>query len=1066
VRWSEDTTGWFPPSVPRQFAGEVAAGVEWAYRSRVAWRGVRFFLAACTVVGCRAPRPPEHASGLAAVAAAARTRPMQARLARQLPHRPFAPQGIRATPSPEVVEAARRALHDARGGGAGAASTRAGVELWTGEPEAALSTLLDGLERAPLDAALWTDLSAVYLHLGEAERPGLRTTARALDTATRAVGLAPTAPEPAFNLALALSALGLADAAGEAWARAAALERDSEWRREAGERRAALEGALGDEWPRRRAVLLGVASVDESWLRATAEEWPQETRDALEDELLPAWGRAALAGNAQEARQSLDRARATAAHLALRTGDALLTHAVAAIDRGGATAKHLAEAHAAYGDGAAAYERTHREESLAAYRRAHRLLVRGDSPFQLKAQLQIGMALHQLGRHPQALARFSEVRRAAAGRRYVTLHGRAEWLCGLPLTQLGRIEAAVQCYRRARLELAAAGEAENVAALSGTAADTLRRVGEHTEGWAFLSEALARLPAVRTPRRRLTLLLNGSLYAADDGLARAALAFQDASLQAARERGAATTIVEGLTRRARLRLRAGDPDRAARDLEEASRMLSGVASPSLRRYDEAWLQLARAEWQAPRDPRAAVPLFEKARDLLASSEPDEVPRLSVGLGQAALAAGSDAAAAGYLAEGLRLFEARWQRLSRDQYRVSYLDDGWQIFDALIHLHAVRGRDQARGFEFAERGRARSLGRTAGARRPATLDGVRARLPNAVSLLYYALLDDRLLIWVIERKGARMVERPVGRDALQRQVLAYRSLIRTGAPAAVLSASQALHAVLIPPEVAGGGRRGPLAVVADGFLNAVPFATLADPRSGRLLVEERPVMVAPSAAHAVAEGRRFGPTRPLRGLFVGGSVTGSAAERAGGLPDASEELHEVARVYPHATLLENEAATLDALSRAVRGHDVLHFAAHAVANESFPWRSQLLLAPRPGAPDGAASLEALRAVDFSSLRLVVLSACRTASGPIARGEGVISLVRPFLEQQVPAVVGTLWDVDDAAARAVMTRFHAAYARSRDPIGALQEAQRTLMAGSDPALRSPRSWGAFIVTAPLR
>ena len=175
---------------------------------------------------------------------------------------------------------------------------------------------------------------------------------------------------------------------------------------------------------------------------------------------------------------------------------------------------------------------------------------------------------------------------------------------------------------------------------------------------------------------------------------------------------------------------------------------------------------------------------------------------------------------------------------------------------------------------------------------------------------------------------------------------------------------------------------------------------------------------------------------------------------------------MARLYPHATLLENESATLDALSRAVRGHDVLHFAAHAVANESFPWRSQLLLAPGPGAPDGAASLEALRAVDFSSLRLVVLSACRTASGPIARGEGVISLVRPFLEQQVPAVVGTLWDVEDAAARGMMTRFHAAYAKSRDPIRALQDAQRAMIAEGDRTLRSPRSWGAFIVTAPLK
>ncbi|HET8645608.1 MAG TPA: CHAT domain-containing protein, partial [Vicinamibacteria bacterium] len=158
--------------------------------------------------------------------------------------------------------------------------------------------------------------------------------------------------------------------------------------------------------------------------------------------------------------------------------------------------------------------------------------------------------------------------------------------------------------------------------------------------------------------------------------------------------------------------------------------------------------------------------------------------------------------------------------------------------------------------------------------------------------------------------------------------------------------------------------------------------------------------------------------------------------------------------------------LDALRSGLRGQDVLHFAAHAVANESFPWHSQLLLAPGPADPDGAVTLESLRSLDFSRLRLVVLSACRTAFGPVARGEGVISLTRPFLEQRVPAVVGTLWDVDDAAARALLARFHEAYAESGDPVGALQAAQRALATSSDPALRHPRAWGGFVVTAVLR
>jgi CHAT domain-containing protein len=993
------------------------------------------------------------------------SRPFRGRLA-GLPYRPNRPGALlhlSALPF-DALDAAQRILKDGSGSRA-AVRNRAALELWTGHTDRALSALLDASENDPSSPALWVDLSAVYLELVPGRRPDLRMAARALESASHAIEIEPLEPAGLFNRALALNALGLRDGARDDLSRITAVGESGPWAAELKQQLDAA-GRSRDEWPSRRDRLVNSAELDEAWLRATAEGWPQETRELLENTLLPAWGREVMKGNDVAAHLLLQRAQRTATQLAIATRDPFLLRSIDAIITGGALRLDpLARGHVAYADGLDAYEATDYERARATLAEAERLLSLGHSPFVRKAQLHAAVVLYQLGR-------FAEVERAAVNLAadaerdgFLALFARASWLGGLSVMQRGRVEDAIPLYRRSRQAFEATGEREDLAGVAGAAADTLRRIGEHTEGWSFLSDALSGLSSVRAPRRRLTLLLNASLYAADDGLRRTALTFEDASLRAAEERGVAGTIVEGHTRRARLRLNAGDRAGAAQDLDAAERLLAAVASPSQRDYAVGWLRWVQADWEISRNPTRAVSLFEEAKRSLARSEPDEVPRLSVGLGLAALRAGRPSEAARYLTAGLQLFEARWQHLSRDQYKVSSLDDAWRLFDALIRLSAIDRKDPAQAFAFAERGRARSLSSGPAQGDGATLEGIRSKLPEVGSLLYYSLLDDRLLTWIIERRGIRFRDRSITADLLYAQIRRYRRLIESGTDEAVCrAASRALYEILIPSELLDSNSRGALAIVGDGFLNTVPFATLVSPRTNRYLVEERSLLLAPSASFAVRPARgTIRHSGELRCLLVGGTSSGSV-DALGPLPHAADEIREVARHY-RATVLLDEQATLAAMRTAMRRQDVLHFAGHAVANESFPWRSRLLLAPDSEHPEGAASLDVLREVDFSHLGLVVLSACRTASGAGMRGEGVISLMRPFLQQRVPTVVGTLWDVDDAAARALLTRFHAAYVRNRDAVAALGEAQRDLLKSDDPLLRRPRAWGGVVVTSSL-
>jgi len=93
------------------------------------------------------------------------------------------------------------------------------------------------------------------------------------------------------------------------------------------------------------------------------------------------------------------------------------------------------------------------------------------------------------------------------------------------------------------------------------------------------------------------------------------------------------------------------------------------------------------------------------------------------------------------------------------------------------------------------------------------------------------------------------------------------------------------------------------------------------------------------------------------------------------------------------------------------------------------------------------------------RLVVLSACQTGLGQYFRGEGIVSLVRPFLAMRVPTVVASLWSVDSKATADMMIDFHKR--RRAGALGAadaLREAQISM--SQSISFEHPFYWAPFI------
>ncbi|OQZ02014.1 MAG: hypothetical protein B6D36_13560 [Planctomycetes bacterium UTPLA1] len=177
----------------------------------------------------------------------------------------------------------------------------------------------------------------------------------------------------------------------------------------------------------------------------------------------------------------------------------------------------------------------------------------------------------------------------------------------------------------------------------------------------------------------------------------------------------------------------------------------------------------------------------------------------------------------------------------------------------------------------------------------------------------------------------------------------------------------------------------------------------------------------------------GTERNAARVFV--SLTRDFGELAP-LPGTGEEVLAIARLMTEQGIEESNVrvllgfdATLTKLMAAADHPRFLHLATHGLAESGLRAHESALvltMPPNPTSDDyGFLRLEDLLfrwGGKLEGTELVVLSACQSARGPLASGEGMVALTWGFLYAGADAVVASLWKVDDTATRLLMTRFY--------------------------------------------
>lgn len=95
--------------------------------------------------------------------------------------------------------------------------------------------------------------------------------------------------------------------------------------------------------------------------------------------------------------------------------------------------------------------------------------------------------------------------------------------------------------------------------------------------------------------------------------------------------------------------------------------------------------------------------------------------------------------------------------------------------------------------------------------------------------------------------------------------------------------------------------------------------------------------------------------------------------------------------------------------------------------------------------------------------MTLSACDTGIGRVSRGDEIWGFTRAFLSAGSPALVVSLWPVEDEATARTMEQFYGGL-RSGPARSALRAAQLTLLRDSRTA--HPFFWAPFVLVGDVR
>jgi CHAT domain-containing protein len=881
--------------------------------------------------------------------------------------------------------------------------------------------------------------------------------AGALAAADRAIEIDRHSLVALFNRALALDALHIEYGAERAYSDYLSIDPAGHWAEEARERREALHQETEEAAWKRILPSLDRACMngDTGTVRNIVERYPERSRRWAEGLYLSNWGEKILANELKAAVHDLTFARCVGDTLPAVNGEALLRDVVASIDNADELVRHsFARGYVAYRTARVRYSARDVAGSIPYFDEAIREFRKCRTPMlRVATCYRASCAFDQ----KEPAAAFDLLRESEQGlpTEYHALKAEILWTRSLVMANDGHPYEALDTARKSLEIFEHINEQGNAIRMRTSIANLLAVLGRSNEAWHMRREIFAAASVTGVAlniQQALTTAAENEL--ANHRWDTATALFAEAAKPPL---GSPKLQAEALMWRA---YAASLDTSSLADMQPARAAAERIPDERLREETLDEIRFAEASLDRPTSPRRAIALlndtieYRTSRNLrlrLADAYVERAKALR------ALRANREARVD--LDAAISFIESQRLGIDENVIRDSFIGATNSPYDELIDMSAA-DNDYTTVFALAERSRTGSVRsrETEGVRLLGSLEIAR-RLPKDIAILQLTTMPSRTILIAI-RNGSvvgTITSTPRGEiTALRRS---WSDAITHNDDRALRVAAGRLFTMLLQPVASGVLSAEHLVIIPDGFTADIPFSALVDPATGRYLIQDRSVLLTPSAsAFAARQQHPVNLTRE-RCLLAGDPAFDShrfpALHR---LSAASEEITRLAAFYGNRALIGTALTRKNLLER-IGDAELIQVAAHAVVNERDADLSVIPLTPT-AIDTGLLYLSDVTRLKLGRQPVVMLAGCQTATA--SAGNGMVrSFAFAFLAAGSQAVIGTVSDVDDASASMVSVAFHRELRAGRGPADALRRVQIAIIRSGDSQvlLRSALSFQSY-------
>jgi CHAT domain-containing protein len=371
--------------------------------------------------------------------------------------------------------------------------------------------------------------------------------------------------------------------------------------------------------------------------------------------------------------------------------------------------------------------------------------------------------------------------------------------------------------------------------------------------------------------------------------------------------------------------------------------------------------------------------------------------------------------------------------------------------------------------------------------PASVAQVQAALGAGDLFLEYFVADTVVYLFAVHQKQLQVYTFAVPKKVLKQRVAAlhqslsdYSQLINEPEAAYKNYTENAfwLYQNILAPALADAPQCRRLIISTDGDLGLVPFeALLSAPPAANVPYNQLPYLL-----NQYTISYNYSATLWLENLTNKkkenkGQILAIAADYTQPtpefrsariatlrkalkpLPSVKKEVEGIAELFKGSFWLDTAATEANFKSKAA-DYAVIHLAMHGLLDgQNYTLSSLAFSESKDSTQDNLLEVWEISQMQLAA-ELVVLSACETGQGLYHEGEGVMSLARAFMYAGAPAVVMSLWQVNDQSTQLLMQFFYIHLESGLDKAEALRQAKIEYIAAVNSKAAHPAFWAAFV------